>query len=452
VTNAPNQRGSIFSGLLLIFLGSVFLFEHFHPAFRLWHYFYRFWPLLLIVWGLAKLIDHLSAQRSGEGKPPLLSGGEAALMVLVIFVFIGLGVKSWVAEKEPGLNLDVDMFSKEYSESEELPAKTLAANAHVTLTTERGDISTHTGEGDGLHVMANKSASGATEPEAQERMKKVKVVIEQTGGGYVVHPVNQGDSQGTVGVDLNVTLPPKIALWVNTSHGNVSISEIAGPVTAGSGNGDIEIHNSGSDVSAKMSKGDARITGVAGNLSVAGRGNEVEISDVKGNAGIDGDFFGPVRLRSVAGVARYHSQKADIALVGVRGRLELDSERIEISDVSGSSKLSTHNKDIDVENVSGRLDITDTKGDIKVRYSQSPHEDINIADDSGEVDLTLPSNANFEVSAVSQSGEVQSDFEAPSVKLTNENGTGRLSGKVGTGGPKIHITTSYGTIYLRKSS
>ncbi len=264
MTSAPNQRGSIFSGLLLIFLGSVFLFEHFHPAFRLWHYFYRFWPLLLIVWGLAKLIDHLSAQRSGEGKPPLLSGGEAALMVLVVFVFIGLGVKSWVAEKEPGMNLDVDMFSKDYSESEELPAKTLPANAHVTLTTERGDISAHTSEGDGLRVMANKSASGPTESEAQERMKKVKVVIEQTGGGYVVHPVNEGDSQGTVGVDLNVTLPPKIALWANTSHGNISISEIAGPVTAGSGNGDIEIRNSGSDVSAKMSKGDARITGVAG--------------------------------------------------------------------------------------------------------------------------------------------------------------------------------------------
>jgi hypothetical protein len=77
---------------------------------------------------------------------------------------------------------------------------------------------------------------------------------------------------------------------------------------------------------------------------------------------------------------------------------------------------------------------------------------MSIADDSGEVDVTLPSNANFEVSAVSNSGEVQSDFDDPSVHLTNENGTGRLSGKVGNGGPKIHITTSYGTIYLRKSS
>ena len=104
-----------------------------------------------------------------------------------------------------------------------------------------------------------------------------------------------------------------------------------------------------------------------------------------------------------------------------------------------------------MENVSGRLDIADTKGDIKVRFSQPPREDVTIADDSGEVDITLPSNSNFEISAVSQSGEVQSDFEDAGLKPRNENGTGRLSGKIGTGGPKIHIATSYGTIYLRKS-
>jgi DUF4097 and DUF4098 domain-containing protein YvlB len=451
VSTSANQRGSIFSGLLLIFIGGVFLFDHFHPAVRMWHYFYRYWPLLLIVWGVAKIIDHLQAQRTGEDKPALLSGGEAALMVLVIFVFIGLGVKSWVLQKDPGLNVDVDLFSKRYSESGDVPPEVLPAKAHVTLSTARGDISVHPGEGSSLRVMVNKNASGPTESAAQERMKNVKVVIEQTGGGYVVHPVNQEDSSGVVGVDLNVTLPAQVALWANTSHGDISISQVAGPVTAGSGTGDIEIHNAGADVSAKISKGDVRITGVGGNVSVAGRGNEIEITDVKGNAAIDGDFFGPIRVRSVAGTAHYHSQRADMTLAGVRGRLELDLGQIEISDVSGASKLATHEMDIGVENVSGRLEIADTKGDIKVRFSQPPREDVTIADDSGEVDITLPSNSSFEISAVSQSGEVQSDFEDAGLKPSNQNGTGRLSGKIGTGGPKIHIATSYGTIYLRKS-
>jgi hypothetical protein len=68
------------------------------------------------------------------------------------------------------------------------------------------------------------------------------------------------------------------------------------------------------------------------------------------------------------------------------------------------------------------------------------------------VDLTLPAKSNFEISAISRSGEIQSDFEAPSLKPADENGTSALSGKVGSPGPKISIVTSYGTIYLRKSS
>jgi len=47
---------------------------------------------------------------------------------------------------------------------------------------------------------------------------------------------------------------------------------------------------------------------------------------------------------------------------------------------------------------------------------------------------------------------VQSDFEDASLKLANESDTGRINGTVGSHGPHITLTTSYGTIYLRKSS
>ncbi|MFZ0234089.1 MAG: DUF4097 family beta strand repeat-containing protein, partial [Candidatus Acidiferrales bacterium] len=162
--------------------------------------------------------------------------------------------------------------------------------------------------------------------------------------------------------------------------------------------------------------------------------------------------FGPIRIRNVTKTTHYGSQKSDLTLVHMTGRLELDSNEIDVSDVGGLAKLITHDKDMEVENVAGRLDIADTNGSIKVSYSQPPRAEINIANESGEVDLTLPSESKFEISAVSRSGEVQSDFDDPSLKQDNENGTGRLNGKVGAQGPKIQIATSYGTIYLRKSS
>jgi DUF4097 and DUF4098 domain-containing protein YvlB len=123
-----------------------------------------------------------------------------------------------------------------------------------------------------------------------------------------------------------------------------------------------------------------------------------------------------------------------------------------VSDVAGFAKIVAHDKDIEVENVAGRLDIAGTHGDIKVTYAQPPREEVNIANGTGEVDLTLPSKSNFEISAISRSGDIQSDFETPSLKPADNNGTGSLTGKVGAAGPKISIVTSYGTIYLRKSS
>jgi DUF4097 and DUF4098 domain-containing protein YvlB len=173
---------------------------------------------------------------------------------------------------------------------------------------------------------------------------------------------------------------------------------------------------------------------------------------VTGDAALEGEFFGPIRVRNVTKTTHYASQKADLTLVRLTGRLELDSGDINISDVGGLAKLRTHDKDVDVENVAGRLDITDTHGSVKVAYTQPPREQISIANESGDVDLTLPSRSQFEISAVCSSGDVQSDFEDPSLSLNNDTNTGRLTGKVGTGGPKIQIATTYGTIYLHKSS
>jgi hypothetical protein len=249
-----------------------------------------------------------------------------------------------------------------------------------------------------------------------------------------------------------VTLPKSAILSVNTGHGDIKVAGIGGAVSAVSQQGTVEIHDSGSDVSATISKGDARIMNVAGSVRLSGRGSEVEISDVKGDASIAGEFYGPIRVRNVAKNTHYNSQKADIQLARLTGLLELDSGSVELSDVGGAAKITAQEKDIEVENVAGKLDVADKNGGIKVGYSDPPREEINIANASGSVELTLPSKSAFEINAVSTNGEVDSDFDSSTLDNTNDNGSGKIVGRIGTGGPKINIVTSYGPINLRKSS
>ena len=452
MSNSGPQRSSIFSGLLLIVLGILFLLARFHPNLGIWHLFWRFWPVLIILWGIAKLVDHMSAERAGESRPPLLTGGEAALLLLIVFVLAGMGIYTKIRAKHPDMNIDLNVFSHKSSQSEELPPKTIPAGAHVMVTTAMGNIVAHVGDGNDLRVSVTETAEATNQAAAEQLLKSLKVVIEQTHDGYSVHPLNQEADDGHVIVDFDLTLPKSISLAADSHHGDVSISGLAGAVSVTAQTGDIEVHNIGSDVTAQLTKGDARIDDISGNVRITGRGNEIEMNDVTGDATVQGEFFGPVRIRNVSKTTHYSSQAGDLILSRLTGRLELDSGDINVSDVAGFAKLSTHDKDIEVENVAGRLDIAGTHGDIKVTYSQPPSAEINIANGTGEVDLTLPSKSSFEISAISRSGDIQSDFEAPSLKPADENGTGSLSGKVGASGPKISIVTSYGTIYLRKSS
>jgi DUF4097 and DUF4098 domain-containing protein YvlB len=251
-----------------------------------------------------------------------------------------------------------------------------------------GNIVAHVGDSNDLRVSVTETAEASNESAAEELLKSLKVVIEQTRDGYSVHPVNQETDHGRVSVDFDVTLPKSASLAADSGHGDVSISGLAGAVTITAQTGDVEVHDIGSDVSAQLTKGDARIDDISGNVRITGRGNEIEMNDVTGDATLQGEFFGPVRIRNVTKTTHYTSQAGDLTLSHLTGRLELDSGDISVSDVAGFAKLVTHDKDIEVENVAGRLDIAGTHGDIKVTYSQPPSAEINIANGTGEVDLT----------------------------------------------------------------
>ena len=466
MSTGGQTRGSILGGVLLILLGVLFLFARWEPDLHIWHVFWHYWPVLIILWGVAKLVDHLGAHQEGRPRPPMVTGSEAALMVLVILVIAGMGLYSRIRERNPDLDINLNMFHEKASQNIDVPVKTIPAGSHVTLTTTHGNITCHAGEGNEIRVSANETASEANESAAEDRLKTVSVVIEQGHDGYTVHPVNQDGGRGNVNVDLDVTVPKSVSIGASSDHGNVSISGVAGKIAVTATHGDVEVHDAGSDVGVDMTKGDARISTVAGNVRLSGRGDEVEISDVAGDATIEGEFFGPIHVRNVTKTTHYASQKADLTLVHMTGRLELDSGQIEISDVAGFAKLVTRNKDLDVENVAGRLEISDVHGDIKVGYAQPPREEITIANESGGVDLTLPAKSNFQISASSRGGDVQSDFETSSPNPssnTHQNADSdtdsedkqapsRLDAKIGTGAPKIQINTTYGTIYLRKSS
>ena len=72
-----HRRGSIFWALTLIAVGGLFLYHNFNPAIHPWQIIAKFWPVLIIFWGLSKLMDYVHARSHPEtAAPPLFSGSE----------------------------------------------------------------------------------------------------------------------------------------------------------------------------------------------------------------------------------------------------------------------------------------------------------------------------------------------------------------------------------------
>ena len=163
MSNGGQTRSSILGGALLILLGVLFLFARWNPDLHIWHVFWHYWPVLIILWGIAKLVDHLNAHSEGRERAPLVTGSEAALMVLVILVIAGMGLYSRIREHNPDLDINLNMFHEKASQNVDVPVKTIPAGSHVTLTTTHGNITCHAGEGNEIRGTANVTASEAND-------------------------------------------------------------------------------------------------------------------------------------------------------------------------------------------------------------------------------------------------------------------------------------------------
>jgi len=455
VTSGRPRRRSVFTGLLLIALGVLFLMRNFG-----WNYdlsrFVRWWPVLLIIWGLAKLYDHIVAQRIGQSPPRTVTGGEILLLILVLLLLGGVATSDWF-HRHPGEvgnwgwdNEGWAPWEHTYTYNVDIPARTIPAKSLINIQTDRGDITVHPEDVSAISVSARKTVGGTSDDEAQKRGQQISVAIEQTGNGYDVHPQISGTESGQARVDLEVHVPKQASLTARSGRGNVQVNGLAGSVTAETQNGDVDVRDTGGDVSVDLTKGDVHIIGVEGNVKLSGRGDQITIANVKGEAVIEGEFFGPITVEKAAKGARFLSHKSDVTISALAGRLTLGSGRIELMDAPGNVNLVTTNNDVSLENVTGRIHIEDRNGNVELRFAQAPREQIEVINSNANIELVLPANSTFEIhGSATHSGEAYSDFNGVQ-QNRDPSGSVTLEGKVGAQGPVINLRTTYGAVRLRK--
>jgi Putative adhesin/Domain of unknown function (DUF5668) len=449
----PRPRGSsVFSGLLLIFVG-VLLLMHNYRGFELSRVFLHWWPLLLIAWGAVKLYERTGGPRAGQPGAARITGGEVMLVLgLLGLMGIVVGVEQ-VRERFPD-NFGIDV-GEAYSDNLDIAPKAVPADARITIRGGRGDITVRASDEPEVRVAGKVTVRGWSESAARRRGEGVSVAVEQNGDGYEVHPTGSGDSR--IRVDMDVTVPNHASVTVRNEKGDISVSDMQQPVSVNSGNGDVEIHNTAGDVSIDMRRGDAKISDTQGDVRISGRGEGIETLNASGGLTINGEFVGPIRAERVAKGVRFVSHRTDLTITQLSGHMEAGSGNLEVVDAPGNLSVRSRDEEMHIENVGGKVKVEDRNGNVEVHFSSPPKDDIEIDNASAAITLSLPESSSFEMNADCRSCDedkgIDSEFSADALKVTNESGNWHLEGKYGTGRrPKITLRTTYGGIAIHKTS
>ena len=452
MAHSRHRTSGIFPGLVLITVGALLLL-HNYRGLELGDVLLRWWPLALIFLGLIKIYDRTVASRSDDPGAARITSGEI-LLVVGMLVLVSCVVAVDYGRRAIGGKLPIEVSGDAYPFDLDVAPKPVPENARITVRGGHGDITVRATDVPEIRVAGKKNVHAWSENDASRRAGPVSVEIVQNGDGYEIHPTGASAGDSRITVDMEIQVPKKASVTVRNEKGDITVSDMATPVSITSANGDVEVRDTASDVNIEMHKGDVKVSDTKGDIKISGKGTQVDVASATGSFTLDGEFFGPIRADKVAKGLRFISQRTDLTLTSLTGHMEVSSGNLEIVDAPGDITLRTNRYSVTIENATGKVKVDNRDGDVEMRFSAPPKADIDATNTNASISLTLPESASFNIVADCHSCDIDSEFSADTLKKTSvESGDSHLEGKYGTArGPKITLKTSYGTLSIKKTS
>ncbi len=445
-------RRSIAGPLVLIIIGLVFLLRNFGIRFPIWHFFGRWWPLLLILFGVIRLIEHSIGQRQGYRRGGL---GAGTVVLLVLIVIAGLSAHyssdiDWGGVRNQ-MQMDDDLggiFGTAFT-FDDTVQQAFPAHGTLRVVCDHGSLNIAPADDNTLRVVVHKKVYAQNQNDANKYNDGTKPQITVTGNSVVLNANTNGAGEHGVQADMDIFVPRDATLDVASKRGDVTVNDRKADVKIALQHGDVAVNDVAGMVSISLQSGSLRASKIAGDLEVEGHIDNVTIDEVAGAVHLNGDFFDDIRLSKIAKTVAFKSSRSDMQIASVPGDLEIAGDEVRGTDLSGPSRLITRSKDIHMENVSGDLQVETTNGDIEVHAADKlPLGHISISSKRGDISLVLPPKAGFQVQAITSKGGITSEFDA--VKVDESNGSARASGSVGNGVSKMQINTDTGDIRITK--
>ncbi|MCI0356066.1 MAG: DUF4097 family beta strand repeat-containing protein [Acidobacteria bacterium] len=448
---APSAPRRSFAGpLALILVGVVFLLANAGMLsmrmIGLW--FANYWPVLLIIWGLHKVWEYQQAKQGGYAPSGIGFGSVFAILMIIVIGSMATGI-SRAPWDRIGDEIQMDggddlpfIFGRKYHFSETME-QAFPAGGSLRVASDRGNIQVVPGDGDKLRVLINKVVAAESQSGAESRAGSMRPTISVTDN---VVTLNANTRSGAM--NLEIQIPRKAAVDLMTLRGDIRVTDREGDVKAHTSRGDVTVEEVIGNARINMRRGDLRVSKVTGDVSAEGRGDETFIAEVGGSALLQGEYSGPLHFASIAKGMQFKSGRTNVEMGKLEGEITLESDNMHANRAQGPVKVLTRSYDIRLEDVSGDVRVENQNGEISLRPKQPGN--IEITSRKGPIQVWLPSQPGFLLEATAERGDIESDFSE--LRIERQHRDTKASGRVGSGGPHVRLTTDRASIEIRKAN
>jgi DUF4097 and DUF4098 domain-containing protein YvlB len=270
-----------------------------------------------------------------------------------------------------------------------------------------------TGSANGkVHIRGDVSA-GSFFGSAKEELQKVidNPPIEQKTG--LIRIGKDISSFRNTTISYTIEVPQETEVSISVASGSQDIQRVKGPVTVNSASGEVAIENVDRTVEIKSASGSIRVRNLGGDARISSASGSIDANSVKGDL-------------------RAHALSGSINVVSPGGRVEAET-------ASGSVTVAGAGNDVKASSASGR---------IKVGGNPTGNSYWHLKTASGSVEVSVPKDAGFHLSAEAVSGQIRTDLPI----VIEDQDKHSLHARVGTPGGRVEVRTVSGGIHVQPSS
>jgi DUF4097 and DUF4098 domain-containing protein YvlB len=283
----------------------------------------------------------------------------------------------------------------------------------LELNNAAGDVQI-SGSADGkVHVHADARSSGMGFDNPQKRLDEflANPPVEQKGD--TIRIGKDFSHIRNLSISYTIEVPHDTEVTTTVASGAQTIRSVRGPIKAQAASGSIRVEHIDRE---------AQLIAVSGSLEATDVGDDVRGSSASGSVSIT-NAKGDVRISALSGVIR---------VVKPGGRVEAET-------ASGS---------VDVRGATNDVKARSASGLIAVQGNPASNAYWELKTASGAVQLSVPSTANFQLSADATSGDIRADVPI----VIEEQGKHSLRAHVGNGGARVEVHTVSGNIRISGSN